>query len=68
MSNLRKPDSKEGHPVSSSRYDRLRDAVSGQWAGMEQIRLIYWSEEDGGRWVIWLNPDPIDEAGVSIDS
>ncbi len=68
MNNLRKPDSIENNPHLSGRYDRLRAAVTGQWAGIDQIRLLYWSEENGGKWVMWVDPDPIHEAQISIDS
>lgn len=68
MANIRKPNNKEGlKPKSDTRSERLRDLVcSGKWYDNNKIVLIYFSPEKGGRWVMWKDPDPLRESGVTI--
>ncbi|MCP4263317.1 MAG: hypothetical protein GY774_38290 [Planctomycetes bacterium] len=69
MTNIRKPDDKEAlPPESNTRSGRLRDLVcgGGNWVGDDKIVLIYWSSEDGGRWVMWEDPDPLKLGKVTI--
>ena len=67
MANIRKPDDKEGSPKSDTRSGRLRDLVcDGKWYRNDKIVLIYWSPEDGGRWVMWENPDPLTQGNVTV--
>ncbi len=68
MANIRNPDDKEGLSTNSKkRARRLRALVSGgNWTGNDNIALIYWSPEDGGRWIMWENPDPLKLGKVTI--
>ena len=67
MANIRRPDNKEGlPPESDTRSGRLRDLVSGGEFAGNNIVLIYWSPEDGGRWVMWEGPDPLQEGNVTV--
>jgi hypothetical protein len=70
MAEIRSPTAKEpSSSTSGTRSKRLRDLVSGgQWVGNDKIALIYWSPENGGRWVMWEDPDPLKEAGITTGS
>lgn len=68
MSNIRRPTDKEPlPPTSDTRSGRLRDLIcGGEWVGNDSIVLIYWSPGGNGRWVMWEDPDPLTEAGITI--
>lgn len=64
---MRRPDLLEPNPnPAKSRWRRLHDFVTGTLAGDDRVCLVYWSPQDGGRWVAWLDPDPIGQANVEI--
>jgi hypothetical protein len=55
------------------RMARLQALVCGNvWGNRDDICLIYWKPENGGRWVAWVDSaappkvDPLPEAGVTV--
>lgn len=70
MPNIRKPTPpKESLPAPGSRSERLRNLIQGggDWYGNDNISLVYWSQELGGRWVMWEDPDALAQQGIGID-
>jgi len=52
----RPPDDTENlPPVSPSRFQRLDNSVSMQWAGLDTICAISWQNN---KWVMWNDPEP----------
>ena len=58
----RAPDLLEPLPPipGQSRSERIQTLIcAGVWSGNDNIVLIYWSSQNGGRWVAWTGVDPL---------
>jgi hypothetical protein len=58
-------------PSQQGRLARLRTLLSGPWANRPNAVVFRWrpdqNVQDGGFWIMWVDPDPFDEAGVTPD-